>query len=185
MRLAAALGFIALASDPLSAQCAPDVQKRLDARQLTVATAMLEARVARDSSDDRAWHCLGRVALAEDDPARAIEHFDHAVARRPDNAEHHVALGLALRLEASRQGMMRAPSLMRRAIQELETGVRLDSAQADAHYVLLQFYAKVPEAFGGSIEKATAHQVALRGLDPVRAQQGAALIADQKKVPRE
>jgi hypothetical protein len=45
-----------------SGQCAPEVQKRLVARQLSVAQAELEAQLARDPGDDRAPHCLALAA---------------------------------------------------------------------------------------------------------------------------
>jgi len=139
-----------------SGQCAPEVQKRLVARRLSVAQAALEAQLARDPGDDRALHCLARIALERDDPGRAVELFEKAVAKRPKSAEHHARLGLALRLQGARAGMLRAPSLFARMKTELETALALDSSQADAHYTLLLFYAQVPEVMGGGIGKARA-----------------------------
>src|SRR5215212_11844057 len=65
-----------------SGQCTPEVQRRLVARQLNVAQAALEAQLARDPGDDRALHCLARVALERDDPGRAVELLEQAVAKR-------------------------------------------------------------------------------------------------------
>jgi len=136
-----------------SGQCAPEFQKLLVVRQLSVAQATLETQLARDPRDDGALHCLARVALERDDADRAVDLLEKAAAKRPRSAEHHVWLGLALRLQAARVGTLRAPSIISRMKTELETALALDSTQADAHYALLQFNAQVPESFGGGIGK--------------------------------
>src|SRR5215208_3155642 len=148
-----------------SGQCAPEVQKRLVARQRRVAQAALEAQLARDPGDDRALQCLARVVLERDDRGRAVELLEMAVAKRPKSAEHHARLGLALRLQGARAGMLRAPSIF----TQMQTELALDSTQADAHYTLLLFDAQVPEAMGGGIAKARAHAASLRAINPTRA----------------
>jgi tetratricopeptide (TPR) repeat protein len=106
-----------------------------------------------DEEDETAWHGLATTALAQDQNEQAAEAALHAISLRPDYAEAHYHLGVALaglgkpheaavalqRCLALRSDMLAAL----RALAELYDGPLSDAARArayrrDAHAIILQ-----------------------------------------------
>lgn len=173
--------LVFLAPITLHAQCTSAVKQMVANRQFNEARAQGEAQIKRAPNDDAAMNCVGRVLLEQDESGDAIDWFEKAVKVNGRNAQHHLWLGLALRAEAVKAGMLRGPSLMSRMKTELEQTLVLDPHVVEARYVLLQLYAQAPEMMGGSIQKAREQAAEMIKLNPMRGHVGYAFIADQEK----
>jgi tetratricopeptide (TPR) repeat protein len=170
-----------LAAPALSAQCVPAVQRLITDRKYDDARAELQAHLKRAPSDDAATHCMGRLLLDQGESADAVDWLDKAVALNPKNAQHHLWLGIALRTEGGKAGMLRAPSFMGRMKTELEQALVLDPTLVEARYALLQLYSGAPAMMGGSIPKAREQAAEMLKLNPMRGHMGYAIIAEQEK----
>ena len=165
----------------LDAQCNPSAQRLITNRKYDEARAELEAQLKRAPGDDGAMECIGRLLLDQGESAGAMDWLEKAVALNAKSAQHHLSLGLALRAEAGKANMLRAPVLFGRMKAEYEQAVALDPALVDARYALLQVLIQVPPAMGGSIAKAREHSAELLKLNPIRGRLGYALAAEQEK----
>jgi tetratricopeptide (TPR) repeat protein len=165
----------------LDAQCNPATQRLIASRKYDDARADLEAQLKRAPGDDTAMECIGRLLLDQGESGDAVDWLEKAVAINAKNAQHHLSLGLALRAEAAKANMLRAPGLFGRMKTEYEQAVALDPALVDARYALLQILIQVPPAMGGSIAKAREHSAELLKLNPIRGRLGYALAAEQEK----
>ena len=176
------LAIAAAAMPPvLDAQCNPSAQRLITNRKYDEARAELEAQLKRAPGDDGAMECIGRLLLDQGESAGALDWLEKAVAINAKSAQHHLSLGLALRAEAGKANMLRAPVLFGRMKTEYEQAVALDPALVDARYALLQVLIQVPPAMGGSIAKAREHSAELLKLNPIRGRLGYALAAEQEK----
>lgn len=52
------------------------------------ARALCHAALAQDSGEISAWSLLARIALDDNQPERALEHYAHILAAHPDDPEH-------------------------------------------------------------------------------------------------
>jgi tetratricopeptide (TPR) repeat protein len=97
------------------------------------------------------------------------------------NSDYHLWLGRALGEKADRASFVTAYSLAKRTRAEFEESVRLDPRNADALADLGEFYEQAPGVVGGGIDKAEAIAKRLDGVDPARAHELRAEIAEQQK----
>jgi tetratricopeptide (TPR) repeat protein len=176
--LAAAL--IAIGVSTADAQCSAGTTTLIARREFPAAKRALDLQLRANARNDSVLHCLGTLALETDDQEGAAEFLEKAISIAPQPA-HRVALAMALRSQAQKVGMFRAPPLMLRMKTEMETALAQDSSLIDAQYVLLQFYAQVPAAMGGDMARARVHAAALLKLSPERGHIGLGFIAEQEK----
>lgn len=170
-----------LAPITLHAQCVPAVQRLITGRKYNDARVQLEAQIKRAPNDDAAMHCMGRLLLEQDESSDAIDWFEKAVKINGRSAQHHLWLGLALRAEGGKAGMLRAAGFVGRMKTELEQALVLDPKLVEARYALLQLYAQAPAMMGGSIPKAREQAAELLKLNPIRGHIGDGFIAEQEK----
>jgi tetratricopeptide (TPR) repeat protein len=170
-----------LAPIALHAQCNAAVQRLVANRQYDNARVQLEAQIKRAPNDDAAMHCMGRLLLEQDESGDAIDWLEKAVKINGRDAQHHLWLGLALRTEGGKAGMLRAPGFMGRMKTELEQALVLDPRLVEARYALLQLYAQAPAMMGGSMPNARAQAAQMLKVNPMRGHIGYAFIADQEK----
>lgn len=170
-----------LAATALRAQCVPAVQRLITDRKYEAARTQLQAQITRAPKDDAAMHCMGRLLLEQDESGNAVDWLEKAVALNGRSAQHHLWLGLALRAEGQKAGMLRAPALIGRMKTELEQALALDPALVDARYALLQLYAGAPAMMGGSMPKAREQAAETLKLNPMRGHIGYGFIAEQEK----
>jgi Cytochrome c biogenesis factor len=171
----------ALTAVPLRAQCAHPIQRLIDEARYTNAENALRSQINARPSDDAAMDCAGRLFLAQDRSSEAVTWLENAVKLNPKSAEHHLWLGLALRTEGQKSGILSAPALIRRMKSELEQALALDPSLVDARYGLLQFYAAAPAMYGGGADKAREQALAILKLNPMRGHLGYAFVAEQEK----
>jgi tetratricopeptide (TPR) repeat protein len=182
-RLAVILAVISgcLAAPTLEAQCSAGVQRQINARQFDPAKAQIQALLVKNARDDAAMHCMGRLLLDQSNAGDAVDWLEKAVAANPKSAQHHEALGLALRTKAGQANVLSQAALGNRSLSELEQAVSLDPSLVDARAALLQLYAMAPPMMGGSIPKAREHAAAILKVNPVRGHMGYSTIAEQEK----
>lgn len=172
---------VSLAGATARAQCASAAQRLITDRKYDAARAQLEAQIKRVPNDDAAMHCMGRLLLEQGKSGDAVDWLDKAVNVNGRNAQHHLWLGLALRAEGQKAGMLRAPSLIGRMKTELDQALALDPTLVEARYALLQFYAQAPSMMGGSIPKAREQAAEMLKLNPMRGHIGYGFVAEQEK----
>lgn len=134
------------------------------------AQAAFESRVSQNPQDAMAHFYLGRLALARQQLADAIPHFQQAVNLEPENAEHQFQYGSTCVLHAGQLGTtFRALGLARRGRTAMEKAVELAPQELSYREALAEFYAQAPSIAGGGMHKAYAAAEAIRPLDPRRA----------------
>ena len=164
------------AANPL-AEASSDLQSgKADA-----AISLLNSALKTKSNDAEAYNLLCRVeyALQEFDPA--VEHCEKAASLSPQNSNYHLWLGRATGEKASRANFMSAFSLARKTREEFETAVKLDPRNAEALSDLGEFYKEAPGAVGGGMDKAADIAAKLSAIDPARAHQLRAEMAEKQK----
>ena len=97
------------------------------------ARTWLEKSVKNGTGTPEAFYYLGLIAQGQNEDARAVELFGHAVRAAPAFAHAHVALG------ATYLKLKDYP----RAQQSLETGAKLNPDDSKAHYNLAMLYARL------------------------------------------
>ncbi len=122
-----------------------------------------------------------RVRLTLDQWEAATSKCQQAVQLDGQNSGYHLWLGRALGEKADRASFLTAYSLAKRTRAEFEESVRLDGRNADALADLGEFYEQAPGVVGGGIDKAEAIAARLDSVDPARAHELRAEIAEQQK----
>ena len=97
------------------------------------------------------------------------------------NSDYHLWLGRAIGSKAERASFLSAYSLAKRARVEFETAVRLNPRNAEALADLGEFYSTAPVIVGGGNDKAQSIAQELDRVDPARAHELRARIAEEKK----
>jgi len=142
-----------------------EATEAMAADRLDEARALLEAPAA--AGDAEALHLLGVVAVRQDRPDDALALLERAAASRPDSAETHYWLGVAL--DDKRRTVSRIFQLewARRMREAWERAVGIDPDHASAHDALVHFHAEAPKIAGGDPAKARYHARELARLRPV------------------
>ena len=168
------------------AQCSAAVQKLITDGKYDEASAEVEPLVKRNSSDDAALHCMGRIFEARGESGKAVDWLEKAVKANERNAQHHLWLGNALVTEAQNANKLRQPFLGRRVKTEFERAIALDPTLIDARVKLVQFYAVAPGVIGGDMNKAKEQAAEITKLNAMRGYlQMAWLVQREKDVAAE
>jgi tetratricopeptide (TPR) repeat protein len=145
------------------------------------AISLLNQAIQSDPNDAEAHNLMCRVEYG-------LEHFDAAAAQcekavsiRPQNSTYHLWLGRAIGERASRASFMTAFSLARKSREEFEAAVKYGPQNAEALSDLGEFYKEAPGAVGGGMDKAEEIAKRLEAIDPSRAHQLRAEMAEKQK----
>ncbi len=111
----------------------------------------------------------------------AAEDCEQAVKLDGQNSGDHLWLARALGAKASRASFLSAFKLAKQVHAEFEEAVRLDPHSAEALANLGEFDYTAPPVVGGGIDKAEAVAGQLDKIDPARAHQMRARIAEHQK----
>ena len=145
------------------------------------ALRLIDSALQRESSNAPAWNLQCRVYLAQSRTDAAINSCRKAVQLAPANSEFHVWLARAYGAKASTSGMIAAYRTAKLVRAEFETAVKLNGGNSEALADLGQYYVEAPKILGGGYDKAEQLAQRLAALDPVRADQLRAHIAEAKK----
>ncbi len=122
-----------------------------------------------------------RVFLTLERWDRAAAECEQAVRYDGVDSNDHLWLGRALGERAQRASFLNAYSLGKRVRMEFEEAARLDPRNAEALADLGDFYVQAPGIVGGGTAKAESVAAQLDRLDPARAIELRAKIAEQRK----
>jgi tetratricopeptide (TPR) repeat protein len=157
----------------------------LQAGKADEAASLLSDALKSDPGDAgeraEADNLLCRVEYALQQFDQAAGHCEKAVSLSPQDARYHLWLGRAIGERASRASFMSAFSLAKKTREEFESAVKLDPRDADALSDLGEFYTDAPGAVGGGTDKAEEIAKKLDAVDPARAHNLRAEIAEKQK----
>lgn len=139
-------------------------------------------RETRNRSDGDALAAQALALLQSREPlAQSVRAAEACVARHPETASCHYALGSALGEEAQRSGVLRGLRLVGRVRDAFARAVTLDPAMFEARSALQLIYLVLPGVAGGSVDKATELALQVRDSQPEVAKLLRARLAVQAK----
>jgi tetratricopeptide (TPR) repeat protein len=141
----------------------------------------LDAAIHESSNDAAAWNLQCRVYLAQGRSDDAVASCQHAVRLAPSSSTYHLWLARAYGEKASNAGMVTAYKTAKLVRAEFESAVSLDGNNREALSDLGQYYVEAPKFLGGGSDKAEDLASRLAAIDPARAYELRARIAESKK----
>jgi tetratricopeptide (TPR) repeat protein len=158
-----------------------DAQSALSQGRADDALRALDAVLQQSSENAAAWNLQCRVYLAQGRWDDAIGSCQRGVQIAADNSDYHLWLGRAYGEKASRSALVTAYQMAKRTHSEFEVAVALDANNPDALSDLGEYDVEAPRMLGGGREKAETIVSRLDSLDPARADELRARIAEAKK----
>jgi len=154
-------------------------QYQEDPARIDRARDLLEAHVARGGAPDlptllalaRAWFLFGEErAKTEDDKvaayARAHDYAKRATELAPKDADAHLWYAITLGTWSQAKGLLRSALGLRDLRREVDTVLRLDPNNIEAHIMAGSIARELPVVLGGSAKEAEEHFKTARRLDP-------------------
>lgn len=141
----------------------------------------LDGTLRMNSANAAAWNLQCRVYLAQGRWDDAIASCQRAVQTAGSSSQYHLWLGRAYGEKASRSILVTAYQMARMTRSEFETALNLDGRNQEALSDLGQYYVEAPRFLGGGYARAESIVARLNGLDPARADELRAQIAEAKK----
>ena len=111
----------------------------------------------------------------------AANSAEKALAISPDNSVYHEWLGRSLGEKASHASWLSALSLAKKAQQEFETSIKLDTRNFSAYQALIEYDCAAPGIAGGGEEKALPKIAELSAMDAGEGHYAAGNCRRQKK----
>jgi tetratricopeptide (TPR) repeat protein len=145
------------------------------------AAEVLERTARSQPASAEASFWLGKTYLRLHRRDEAVAALERAVQLEPSNSVKHLWLGRAYGEKASHAFKLTAFGLARKVRQEFETAVRLDPANMEARFDLLEFYVEAPGIVGGGSDKAEAQAAEIASRSPERGHAARARIHRHKK----
>ncbi len=149
----------------------------LQAGEADKALAMLDSLPS--SAESHNLRC--RVLFTLDRWDDAVNECEQAVKLNDQDSDGHLWLGRALGEKADKASFLTAYSLAKRTRAEFEESVRLNPRNAEALADLGEFYSAAPGIVGGGTDKASGIAAQLDKVDPARAHELRARIAEAGK----
>src|SRR6476659_7125402 len=95
-----------------------------------------------------------KALMNANEPEKAADLLEKAVAAKPNDAVRHYRLGEAYGVVAQNAGMFKAASMAGKVRDEFAKAVQLDPNYTEARMGLMEFYLRAPAIMGGDEEKA-------------------------------
>lgn len=153
----------------------------LQAGEADKALALLAPLVEQNAGDAEAHNLECRVWLIVGRADQAVTECEKAVSLDAQNSNYHLWLGRALGDKADHAAFLSAYGLAKRVRSEFDEAVKLDGKNAEALASLGEFDCSAPGVVGGGLDKAEIVAVQLDKVDPPRAHELHAQIAEQRK----
>jgi tetratricopeptide (TPR) repeat protein len=154
-------------------------QYQEDPARIDRARDLLEAHLARGGAADlptllalaRAWFLFGEErAKTEDDKiaayARARDHAKRATEIAPRDADAHLWYAITLGTWSQTKGLLRSALALRDLRKEVDTVLRLDPNNIEAHIMAGSIARELPVLLGGDAKEAEEHFKTAQRLDP-------------------
>lgn len=154
---------------------------QLQAGEADAALATLRALPQGGANSAEAMNLSCRVHYVLEQWDQAVNTCEKAVQLDRSNARFHLWLARALGEKADHANFMSAYSLGKQVHSEFETAARLSPRDAEILADLGDFYQQAPGIVGGGTDKAERVAQQLDALDPARAHQLRARIAEGRK----
>lgn len=123
----------------------------------------------------------GNAALERNDPEKAADLFEKAIALEPNNAKYHFLLGTAYSQMAERASAFGMASLAKKSKAAFERSVELDPNNVEARLVLVQYYVFMPGFLGGGDDKALAQAAEIKKRDALAGHRAYARVYTHQK----
>jgi tetratricopeptide (TPR) repeat protein len=171
----------AVAQTPTPAETARAMLRQYqdDPARIDRARDLLEAHVARGGAADlptllalaRAWFLFGEErAKTEADKiaayARARDYAKRATELAPKDADAHLWYAITLGTWSQAKGLLRSALALRDLRKEVDTVLRLDPNNIEAHIMAGSIARELPMVLGGDSKEAEAHFKTAHRLDP-------------------
>lgn len=151
----------------------------LQAGQADRALSVLSSLPANEAGSAEAHNIRCRVLFTLEQWSAASSECQQAVNLNGQNSMYHLWLGRTLGEMADRGSFVSAYSLAKRARSEFEQAAKLDPRNAEALADLGEFYSSAPGIVGGGTDKAASVAAQLDRVDPARAHELRAAIAQE------
>ncbi len=160
-----------------------EVNAALQAGQADKALAVLQSLPPNEAGSAQAHNLRCRVLYTLERWDAAASECEQAVKLDEQNSMDHLWLGRALGEMADKASFTSAYGLAKKTRAEFEKAAELDAHNAEALADLGEFYSEAPGVVGGGTDKAAAIAAKLDHVDPVRAHELRAAIAQQNHDP--
>jgi tetratricopeptide (TPR) repeat protein len=182
------LGSLVLCASAAASTAAPvaggglgEVNAALQAGQADLALSILRSLPPPEANSAEAHNLRCRVMFTLEQFDMAQPECEMAVSLDPQNSMDHLWLGRVLGERADIASFVTAYSLAKRARMEFEQAVQLNPRNAEALADLGEFYNSAPGVVGGGTSKAQSVAAELDRVDPVRAHELRAGIAQENR----
>jgi len=122
-----------------------------------------------------------KALMNANEPEKAADLLEKAVAAKPNDAVRHYRLGEAYGVVAQNAGMFKAASMAGKVRDEFAKAVQLDPNYTEARMGLMEFYLQAPAIMGGDEEKAREQANEIRKRDAFAGHRAFAMLASMKK----
>ena len=153
----------------------------LQAGEADRALELLDPLIARNPDDSEAHNLECRVWLIVGRLDTATTECEKAANLQADSSNNHLWLGRVLGERADHASFLSAYGLAKRVRSEFEEAVKLDPGSGEALASLGEFDCSAPGVVGGGLDKAEDVAAKLDKVDPPRAHELRAQIAEQRK----
>lgn len=145
------------------------------------AAKLLQEAAARDPRNGEVHLLLAKTYYESKQRDAAIASAEKAVAIAPDNSQYHEWLGKTYGEKADHSNWFSAISLAKKARNEFEKAMRLDSRNFAARQALIEFDCSAPGLVGGGEEKARPEIAELAAIDAAEGHYAEGNCRRQKK----
>jgi tetratricopeptide (TPR) repeat protein len=183
VRVLAAMALALLLGARTQAQHGPldGINTALQQGEADQALSLLAGLPADESASAEAHNLRCRVYFILENFDTAVKECQQAVEAEGQNSDYHMWLGRALGEKASRASFVSAYGLAKRTREEFEQATQLNPRNAEALADLGEFYSSAPGVVGGGMDKAQGVAAQLDKVDPARAHELRARIAEGNK----
>lgn len=178
------LFLLALSAAPMRAAADADLrtaQRAYEASDYNKAVQILQGAAEKNPRDAEIHFLLAKSHFELRHYDAAASSVEKALAIAPDNSVYHEWLGRSLGEKASRASWLSALSLAKKAQQEFETSIKLDSHNFSAYQALIEYDCAAPGIAGGGEEKAQPKIAELAAMDAGEGHYAAGNCRRQKK----
>src|SRR5215471_8737633 len=138
-------------------------------------------RTLTGGSDAASVNLLSRAYYAIEHWDDALQNGQKAVSLSPDNALYHLWLGREYGEKAASVNAFSAASFAKKAKNEFEQAVKLDSANVQARADLAEYYTDAPSIMGGGTDKARDQAAQVATYDQAMSHWILAIVAEKEK----